>query len=241
MNIYSIYRATNKINGKSYIGFDANWPNRKTDHKRDSKSSELIFHRAIRKHKWDNFKWEVIYQSKDGQHTLDVMESFFILENNSHVFSQNSNGYNMAAGGGGTLGMRHSTSTKKKIAASKKGKKYVPAEENCKFCLKAFAINQLPVHERSCIANPEKTPGYAFGKTVIGSIKQCCYCSREIRTTVLHKHEPTCDQNPNKVKLIYKSYSQRTSTCQYCGKCGGIGAMKRYHHANCKLVNTISY
>jgi len=32
MNIYSIYKATNKITGKIYIGFDSNWPKRKKRH-----------------------------------------------------------------------------------------------------------------------------------------------------------------------------------------------------------------
>ena len=33
MNIYTIYRATNTINGKVYIGFDSAWPKRKRGHK----------------------------------------------------------------------------------------------------------------------------------------------------------------------------------------------------------------
>ena len=30
--IFSIYKATNLINDKCYIGFDSNWPNRKNIH-----------------------------------------------------------------------------------------------------------------------------------------------------------------------------------------------------------------
>jgi hypothetical protein len=33
MNIYSIYKATNIKNSKSYIGFDSHWPKRRSEHK----------------------------------------------------------------------------------------------------------------------------------------------------------------------------------------------------------------
>lgn len=237
MSIYTIYRATNLINGKVYIGFDSSWPNRQKDHKRDYHTSDLIFHRAIKKHGWDNFVWKILYQSKDGYHTLNTMESFFILENNSYVFVHNSNGYNMAKGGGGTLGMKHSNSTKQKISNSKTGARYVPKQEKCKFCLNLFAERQIPIHERSCDYNPNKTNGHSSGKTIRGTIKNCRYCNASMKTTVLSKHEKTCDLNLDKTKIVYKSYKQQISTCEHCGKSGGIGLMKRYHHENCKLVD----
>ena len=47
MSIYSIYKATNKITRKSYIGFDSNWPRRKNTHrhkyqKNNNYSSDII-------------------------------------------------------------------------------------------------------------------------------------------------------------------------------------------------------
>jgi group I intron endonuclease len=240
MGIYSIYRATNLINGKIYIGFDSNWPNRKKDHQRDYATSNLIFHRAIKKHGWDNFSWEVIYQSPDGLHTLNEMESFFIREYNSHVFSQNSNGYNMALGGGGTLGMSQSGTTKKKISKAKLGKKYTPKLANCRFCQGVYAINQLPVHERSCNHNPNKEHGHTYGRKNNGTFKTCQYCCKEFRTTSLGRHETTCINNPEKIKLTYSGHKQKTSTCEHCGKHGGVGVMNRYHHGKCKLLSLIS-
>ena len=77
MNIYSIYKATNRVNNKSYIGFDSKWPRRKTGHKDSYLKEDTVFYRALRKYGWDNFDWEIIYQSKDLVHTKNEMENHF--------------------------------------------------------------------------------------------------------------------------------------------------------------------
>jgi group I intron endonuclease len=117
-SIYSIYKATNTINGKVYIGFDSSWPKRLKKHKIDSKFKNYKFHRAIRKHGWDNFKWEVIYQSYDYEHCLKTMESHFITEYDSFT-----KGYNSTLGGEGTLGHKKTISeeSKKKMSISQTG------------------------------------------------------------------------------------------------------------------------
>jgi group I intron endonuclease len=101
MNIYSIYKATNIKNGKSYIGFDSHWPKRKSEHKsaaiRDTNYNK--FYNAIKKYGWESFAWEIIYQSTDGHHCLHTMESYFITEYNSLA-----DGYNSTRGGESGLG-----------------------------------------------------------------------------------------------------------------------------------------
>ena len=83
MNIYSIYKATNKINGKVYIGFDSNWPQRMWEHKSPSNfNKKYKFYNALRKYGLDGFEWNVIYQSLDREHCLHTMEPFFIKEYN---------------------------------------------------------------------------------------------------------------------------------------------------------------
>ena len=123
MSIYSIYKVVNSKNGKIYIGFDSNWPNRKKRHLKDSYSENSrayndTFHKAIRKYGKDFFDWQVIYQSKDGEHCLKLMETYFIQEYNSYVNYTNSNGYNMTLGGEGTLGLKKSKDSKLKTSIS---------------------------------------------------------------------------------------------------------------------------
>lgn len=117
MNIYNIYKATNQVNGKVYIGFTNNFNKRRLRHNNVSLSKNNVgyndvFHKAIRKYGADKFKWDIIYCSTDGNHCKDFMEPHFIKYNNSFVNSPNSNGYNMTLGGDGMLGFTHTEETK---------------------------------------------------------------------------------------------------------------------------------
>lgn len=116
MIIYTIYKVVNKINGKVYIGFDSNWPNRQRQHIYNSncKSTKYRKHKnfkiyhAFRKYGVDNFEWQIVYQSQDRLHTLE-MEQFFIKDHDSFKC-----GYNMTYGGEGSIGKTQSEVNKKK-------------------------------------------------------------------------------------------------------------------------------
>jgi group I intron endonuclease len=111
MIIYTIYKSVNTKTGKVYIGFDSNWPNRKRQHITEShRNSSTKFYRAIRKYGIDNFNWEIVYQSKDGNYCKNIMESYFIQE-----YDTFKNGYNMTLGGDGTLGHKHNINSISKI------------------------------------------------------------------------------------------------------------------------------
>jgi|APCry1669189883_1035261.scaffolds.fasta_scaffold18052_2 group I intron endonuclease len=125
MKIYSIYKVTNKTNGKTYIGFDSNWPTRKYQHKNRAKKGTIKYrlYLAINKYGWNNFEWSIIYQSKELEHTLKVMEPYFIMEYNSMA-----SGYNMTLGGDGTPG--HLRDPKIAKEHSKRMKKHFENPEN---------------------------------------------------------------------------------------------------------------
>jgi len=130
MNIYSVYKATNKINNKVYIGIDKNWPTRRYAHKSKSKLNDgFLLHKAIRKYGWDNFDWQVIYQTLDYNHLKEV-ESVLIQEYNSFK-----NGYNQTIGGEGSPGKLQSEKNKKeqsirRAKANKKSRWYNNGKEN---------------------------------------------------------------------------------------------------------------
>lgn len=81
-----IYKATNKINGKVYIGQtekDLEW--RKNKHKQDSKRIDTYFYRAINKYGWDNFEWEVIDNTAQNRKELNELEKYYIAQYQSFI------------------------------------------------------------------------------------------------------------------------------------------------------------
>lgn len=114
-NIYTIYKATNMITGKSYIGITNNYARRLNSHRHAK--DPYYFHTAIRKHGFESFIWEILYQSKDEFHTLHEMEPYFIQEYDSYQ-----NGYNLTLGGDGSYGWKPSEKTKRKISKANKGR-----------------------------------------------------------------------------------------------------------------------
>jgi group I intron endonuclease len=116
MRVFSIYLATNVVNGKQYIGYDSAWPRRQRSHLASSRSNadktyKQHFHNAIRKYGEYSFTWEVIYQSTDGQHTLSVMEPHFIEVYGTFV---GNGGYNLTSGGEGQKNRAMSVETRRK-------------------------------------------------------------------------------------------------------------------------------
>ena len=99
--IYTIYRVTNTITNKVYIGFTKNSVKyRKNQHLGTAKRFPNIpFYAAINKYSESAFIWEAIYQSKDQDHALNVMEPYFIKEYHSYIEFTESNGYNATLGG----------------------------------------------------------------------------------------------------------------------------------------------
>jgi len=113
MIIYTIYKITNKINNKSYIGFTSkSISSRYSKHLYDAKHREFPLYKAMRKYGIDSFYIESIYQSKDEKHTHKIMEAYFIQEYNTYK-----NGYNASPGGDGrSSGYKQPEWVKKKIS-----------------------------------------------------------------------------------------------------------------------------
>lgn len=90
-----IYKATNKINGKCYVGQTRHsLEYRKRLHLSKARQGlDTHFYQAIRKYGEDNFEWEIICSAKDKQ-TLNELETFYITK-----YDSIKHGYNMVDGG----------------------------------------------------------------------------------------------------------------------------------------------
>lgn len=93
-----IYKATNLINNKVYIGQTTKTlEERMKRHKQDSKKLDTYFYRAIRKYGWENFKWEIIHDNIQTEDELDNLEAYYISLYDS--FDNKEKGYNTQSGG----------------------------------------------------------------------------------------------------------------------------------------------
>lgn len=116
-DVATIYMACNKVTGKSYIGFDSNWPRRQKAHESYVNNPDTYFHKSLAKYGKENFVWLPIYRSEDFDHTLKVMEPYFI-----NLYNTYNNGYNLTLGGDGSLGYRPSKEALRKLSEAHKGK-----------------------------------------------------------------------------------------------------------------------
>lgn len=98
MRTYYIYKATNKINGKSYIGQTVDLKRRKREHLRRRYASgyKTTFQKEIDEYGEENFEWKIIASYKDKQ-LADREETKQILLYDT----LEPNGYNSMVGGGG--------------------------------------------------------------------------------------------------------------------------------------------
>lgn len=111
-----IYKITNKINGKSYIGKTEgkNYIKYIEGHFRLAKNGDdKVFYKAIRKYGKNNFEVDIIWKGKYKGKPLGRLEIFFIGQYNSFL-----KGYNMTKGGEGCdwSGRNHIKRSKMKMS-----------------------------------------------------------------------------------------------------------------------------
>ena len=155
------YIATNKHNGKQYVGKTADYTQRKYVHKSKFNKSDACkkFYPAIRKHGWDAFEWNFYYCPKG---LLKAFERGLIAACDSYK-----NGYNATEGGDGRgSGYKLSEEHKRKISESHKG---VKLSDEHKKSLSVARKNRAP-HSDETKAKMSKS---GMGKGVIDICPRC--------------------------------------------------------------------
>lgn len=108
-----IYKATNKLNGKAYIGQTVRpLKERIAEHARHN---DTYFDKAIAKYGLENFRIEVIDSAKTIEE-LNQKEIFWIC----FFETMGAKGYNLCEGGGNTKGFHHTEESKKAMSEKKK-------------------------------------------------------------------------------------------------------------------------
>lgn len=109
-----IYKITNKINGKSYIGLSGDVFIRWSEHRCHYKTIDNILYRAMRKYGIENFTFEILENC--SKYELGEREKFYIRKYRTYVGFEDCNGYNMTLGGEESEGMIFTEEIKKKMS-----------------------------------------------------------------------------------------------------------------------------
>lgn len=146
-----IYIATNKINGKSYIGQTTknNFLRRKKGHINEAKKRKTIFHNALLKYDPDNFEWKTLIICEMNE--LDYYEIECI-----RVFKTLApNGYNAETGG--NKNKQASQETKNKQSKMRKGKLLSEKHKESLKEARKYVIMSEETKNKISIANLGKT------------------------------------------------------------------------------------
>ena len=102
-----IYRLTNTVTGKKYIGKSIEFKQRMSHHRSDALNMKLkrrksYLQNSIRKHGWENFKQEILIDDVPEEDLNNLEISYIAIEN-----TMVPRGYNMTIGGEGGSGYKH--------------------------------------------------------------------------------------------------------------------------------------
>jgi len=158
-----IYKITNTINNKSYIGkTERTFDQRIKQHKRsiNSKSNQFALQSALKKYGIENFTFVEIAKAKDKTE-LDELEKIYITTYDTF----GKHGYNMTAGGEGRSGWIPSIETRTLWSRQRKGKRTgIPAWNKGTKKLKPILTEEEKLLRKS-IANEKRSNALKGRKT----------------------------------------------------------------------------
>ena len=96
--MFSIYKITNKVNGKIYIGYTEKSPEERfAGHLSEARRPRSPLQKALKKYGKDSFTVEAIFQHHDKDYVLNDREQYYIETYENIVGKENM--YNVAPGG----------------------------------------------------------------------------------------------------------------------------------------------
>lgn len=217
-----IYKTTNLINNKFYVGKD-------TINNSNYFGSGFLIKKAINKYGIENFKKEIL-EKCETREELNIREIYWIKKTNAIEL-----GYNITIGGTGgdtftnnprkeeirtkLIGRHHTDETKKKISennARLSGElhpnyKKKQSDETKKKRKETFLKNGFPMD----------------GKNHSEESKE--------KNRLAHIGKKNIDKTEKKMSEIKKGKPKPKLKCPHCGKIGGYPQMIQWHFDKCKL------
>lgn len=116
---WCVYKHTNKLNGKVYIGQTCQPPKYRWGSNGSGYRRNTHFWSAIQKYGWHNFEHDVLFDAVDQETAIQKETELIALYDSTNP----DNGYNISIGGAsGLIGVHMTEETKKKISQATKGK-----------------------------------------------------------------------------------------------------------------------
>ena len=113
--VWCLYTIENQVNGKWYIGISSQVARRWVDHK-SGHGSKLVY-QAIKKYGLDSFKFDILCEGCEED--IKKLEIAMIEKYNTMA----PGGYNLTAGGEGSVGWRPGEETRRKMSTAHAGKR----------------------------------------------------------------------------------------------------------------------
>lgn len=128
-----IYKFTNKINKKIYIGKTINWKQRKRVHKHSAKKPTYAFAKALKKHGWDSFEIVILKDGVPEKKLLDLETCYIDVYNstNPKIGYNVSQTKNHSVKGGGSISFCNTTK-KWEVYSKCPERKYIGCFDNKK-------------------------------------------------------------------------------------------------------------
>lgn len=152
-----VYKISNNVNDKVYIGVASDPANRWRKHKSRAKRGFNLYaiHHAMRKHGVENFTFEIIDEAPKDQ--IEELEKHYVREYNSF-----NNGYNLTEGG---MISEHTEEAKKKMSenmlGNQRAKGYKQSEEHkrkiSEAVKKTIAAKKAAGFKRKSVKHRKKT------------------------------------------------------------------------------------
>jgi group I intron endonuclease len=209
MKSNEVYKITNKVTGKIYIGITNQGSGaRYRHHWYEARIGESApIHKSMAKYGEENFTLEII-DFADTYEELKEKERFWIKELNS---MDRKIGYNLTEGGDGTFGRMHSEETKEKIRQKAIGRKI--SEETKKRmseARKGRCSDVQRIHLKNIAIQTKAIPVLQFSKNgeFIARYESVSEASRQtgINSDTIERQLKKPLKNPNdwRIKFIWK-------------------------------------
>lgn len=179
--ICGIYKITNKVNGKIYIGQSIDIIQRWNYHKSIPNGGCVKLYNAMRKYGIDNFIFEI--EEICSQNDLDDKEIYYINKYNSH----SSMGYNLTDGGSGGIGRKLNKKQRRRLSRGKGGESIMQFSTTGEFIKEFYSIseaeNALKIPHENIIkvlnGQYKSAGGYVFVKKSLYNSEESYACKRD--------------------------------------------------------------